>query len=146
MNPNWGARIAQSVVLGSLSCVMQRRGFDPPLSLRYRGFFFPPWSKHCFCLHSTKTLSGKSVNPGLVCAHMHSIARTQKTLTLCPRQVNAGNKNVPSIHNQRRRNVTTPMVGLRNGHIRKNLTKNGEPQRYSSGTLKRKKKKKINAV
>ena len=29
-------------VLGSLSCVMQHHGFEPPLSLRYRGFF--PWS------------------------------------------------------------------------------------------------------
>ena len=29
----------------------------------------------------------------------------------------------------RRRNVTTSVVGLRNGHIRKNLTKTGEAQR-----------------
>ena len=27
-----------------------------------------------------------------------------------------------------RRNVTTTMVGLENGHIRRNLTQNGEPQ------------------
>ena len=49
----------------------------------------------------------------------------------CPRWVNAGNKNTPSKHHPRRRNVTTAMVGLKKGHIRKNLTKNGEPQRYS---------------
>ena len=30
-------------VLGSLSCVVQRRGFDPPLSLRQQKGFFP-WS------------------------------------------------------------------------------------------------------
>ena len=36
------------------------------------------------------------------------------------------------MHHPRRRNVTACMVGLRNGHIRKkNLTQNGEPQRYS---------------
>ena len=29
------------------------------------------------------------------------------------------------------RDVTTSMVGLRNGHLRKNLTQNDEPQRYS---------------
>ena len=32
---------------------------------------------------------------------------------------------------------------IQNSHIRKNLTKNGEPQRYSWGTQKKKKKKKI---
>ena len=31
----------------------------------------------------------------------------------------------------RRQDVTTSMVGLKNGHIRKNLTQNGEPQRNS---------------
>ena len=31
----------------------------------------------------------------------------------------------------RRRNVTTSMVGLKIGHIRKNLTQSGEPQRYN---------------
>ena len=33
------------------------------------------------------------------------------------------------------------MVGLKNGHIGKNLTQNGEPQRYSWGTQKKKKKR-----
>ena len=33
------------------------------------------------------------------------------------------------------------MVGLGNGHIHKNLTKNGEPQRLSWGMQKKKKKK-----
>ena len=33
------------------------------------------------------------------------------------------------------------MVGLGNGHIRKHLTKIGEPQKYSWGTEKKKKKK-----
>ena len=48
------------------------------------------------------------------------------------------------VNNPRRRNVTTSMVGLGNGHIRKNLTKNGEPQRSSWGTQKKKKKIPVN--
>ena len=38
------------------------------------------------------------------------------------------------------------MVELKNGHIRKNLTKDGEPQRSSWGTQKKKKKKKDGEV
>ena len=34
------------------------------------------------------------------------------------------------------------MVGLKNGHICKNLTQNGDPQRSSWGVQKKKKKKK----
>ena len=59
----------------------QRCGFDPPLgTFSGRGDFslgvnmgsnsIPP-----------KTLSDESINRGLVCAHMHFIARTQKILT-----------------------------------------------------------------
>ena len=43
-------------------------------------------------------------------------------------------------HRLKRWNVMTSMVGLKNGHIRKNLTQNGETQRYSWGTQKKKKK------
>ena len=69
-----------------------------------------------------KTLSDESISQGLVCAHTHFTARAQKILMSCPRRVNAVNKNTPSMHHPRRRNVTTLMVGLKNGHIRKNLT------------------------
>ena len=59
----------------------QRRGFDPPQgTFSGRGDFslvvntgsntIPP-----------KTPSDESINRGLVCAHMHFIARTQKILT-----------------------------------------------------------------
>ena len=59
----------------------QRHGFDPPLgTFSGRGDFslgvnmgsnsIPP-----------KTLSDESINRGLVCAHMHFIARTQNILT-----------------------------------------------------------------
>ena len=44
------------------------------------------------------------------------------------------------MHNPQRWNVTSSVVGLRkkNGHICKNLIKNGEPQRYVWGTQKKK--------
>ena len=64
------------------------------------------------------------------CIPSHRLKRSQHSY---PRQVNAGKKKIPSMHHSRRRNVTTSMVGLKNGHICKNLTKNGEPQRYSWG-------------
>ena len=118
----------------------QRRGFDPPLGTFSAEGIFPlelTWVQTPF----PKTPSDESINRGLVCANMHFIARTQK-IPACPRRVNAGNKNTPSTHHPRRRNVTTLMVGLKNGHISKNLTQSGEPQRYSWGTQKKKKKKK----
>ena len=45
-----------------------------------RGDFFL-WSLHRFWLHSLKTLLDENINRGLVCAHVHSIAWTQKILT-----------------------------------------------------------------
>ena len=45
------------------------------------------------------------------------LLRLQRSWHSCPRQVNAGNKNTPSMHLPRKWNVTTSMVGLRNGHI-----------------------------
>ena len=38
------------------------------------------------------------------------------------------------------------MVGLRNGYIRKNLIQNGEPQRYSWGTQKKKKMARVGEI
>ena len=64
-------------VLGSLPCVMQHRGLEPPLNLRL--IFFP--LELAWFLHSPKPLSDESINRGLVCAHMHPIARTQMILT-----------------------------------------------------------------
>ena len=53
------------------------------------------------------------------CISSHGLKRSWRS---CARRVNAGNKHTPSTHHPRRRNVTTLMVGLKNGHIRKNLT------------------------
>ena len=57
-----------------------------------------------------KTLLDQSINWGLVYAHKHSIAGTQKIWHSRPRQVNACNKNTPSMHHPWRQNVTTSMV------------------------------------
>ena len=66
---------------GSLSCLMQCRGFDPPPPR-----IFPV--EEIFSLELTWVLtpfhpnsSDEGINRGLVCAHVHSIARTQKILT-----------------------------------------------------------------
>ena len=42
--------------------------------------------------------------------------------------------------------MTTSKVGLKNGHIRKMFTQNGEPQSYSWGTQKKKKYRLLSAT
>ena len=76
-----GAGIARWSCLGSLSCVMQRRGFDPPLGkFSGRGDFSLGVNMDSNSI-PPETLLDESINRGLVCAHMHFIARTQKILT-----------------------------------------------------------------
>ena len=59
----------------------QRRGFDPPLgTFSGRGDFSLEVNMGSNSI-PPKTLSDESINRGLVCAHMHSIAGTQKILT-----------------------------------------------------------------
>ena len=77
------------------SCVMQRRGFDPPLRRffsRQRGGDFSLGVNMGSDSYSPKTLSDESINWGIVCAHMYSIVRTQRSWHSCPRRVNAGTK------------------------------------------------------
>ena len=72
------------------------------------------------------------------CISSHGLKRSWRS---CPRRVNAGNKNTPSTHHPWRRNVTTLMVILKKrSHTQKSHPKSGEPQRYSWGTKKRKRK------
>ena len=71
-----------------------------------------------------KTLSDESINWGLVCAHMHSISQTLKILI----QMNAGNKLTFSMHHPQRWNVTTSMVGLKDGHMCKHSSKMVNPR------------------
>ena len=93
-------------------------------------------SYHGFWLHSPKTLLDESINRGLVCAHMHSMAWTQnlRSWHSCPRWVNVSNKNTPSVLHPLRWNVATSMIGLKTCT---NLTQNGEPKRYSRGRQKK---------
>ena len=55
--------------------------------------------------------------------------------TVCPMQYQW------NYSHPQRRNVTTSVVGLKNCHIHKNLTQNGEPQKYSWGMRRRRRKK-----
>ena len=62
-------------------------------------------------------------------------SQKQKPVSVDQREQTNKKENVNSQYSTqphpRRQNVTTSMVGLKNGHICKNLTKNGEPLRYS---------------
>ena len=61
--------------------VTQRRGFDPPLGTFSGRRDFSLGVNMGSNSIPPKTLSDESINRGLVCAHMHFIARTQKILT-----------------------------------------------------------------
>ena len=71
------------------------------------------------------------------CISSHELLRSWPP---CARRVNAGNKNTPSMHHPRRQNVTTSMAGLKTVTCAKNLTQNGEPQRYSWKCRRKKKR------
>ena len=76
------------------------------------------------------------------CISSHRLKKSRRS---CPRQVNAGNKYTPSMHHPRRRNVTTLMVGLKKTVTCAKISpKNGEPQRYSWGMQKERKKERKN--
>ena len=65
------------------------------------------------------------------CISSHGLKRSWHS---CPRWVNIGNKNTPSMHHPRRRNVTTLMVGWKKTVTYAKISpKSGEPQRYSWG-------------
>ena len=95
----------------------QHRGFDPPLG--------------------TKTLSDESIDRGLVCAHMHFIAQTQKILTFmswtgeCRQQKHT--QHAPSTKMECE--YLNGWIKIRS-HTQKSHPKSGEPQRYRWGTQK----------
>ena len=72
------------------------------------------------------------------CIPSHGLKRSWY---ICHGRVNVGNKNTASTHHPWRRNVVTSMVGLKSGHISKNLTQNGEPQRCSWERRRRKRRR-----
>ena len=60
------------------------------------------------------------------CISSHGLKRSWRS---CPRRVNAGNKNTPSTHHPRRRNVTTLMVGFKKwAHTQKSHPKVVNPR------------------
>ena len=60
------------------------------------------------------------------CISSHGLKRSWRS---CPRRVNAGNKNTPSMHHPRRRNVTTLVVGLKKwSHTQKSHPKVVNPR------------------
>ena len=88
-----------------------------------------------------KTLSDVSINRGLVCVHMHFIARTQKILTFMSLTGECRQQK----HTQHAPSTKTECDYL-NGWIKKKKKrvtyakispKSGEPQRYSWGTKKK---------
>ena len=76
LSPRSGWNSSVASVLGSLSCVMQLHGFNHPLNLPVEWTF--PLKSTWVLTPFSKTLSYESMK--LVCAHMHSIAHTQKNL------------------------------------------------------------------
>ena len=79
LNPRDGGR--NSSVGSAWARCPRRRGFDPPLGTFSVEGIFPlelTWVQNSI---PPKTPSDESINRGLVCAHMHFIARTQKILT-----------------------------------------------------------------
>ena len=123
---------------------MQHRGFDPPWSLLVEGIF--PLESASVLTPFPKTLSGVSIDRGLVCARMRSFARTQKILTFYPWRVDAGNKNTPTMNHPRRRAVNTSLVGYppppKKKATTKNKTKRTPPKQQQQQQQKRQKKKK----
>ena len=74
------------------------------------------------------------------CISSHGLKRSWRS---CPRRVNASNKNTPSTHHPRRRNVTTLMVGLKKrSHMQKSHPKVVNPRDIAGERKKKKKKKK----
>ena len=68
-------------VLCSLSFVMQRRGFHPPLRRIFSGCGDISLGVNMSSDSIPQKIFRARVQTGLVCAHMHSIAWTQKILT-----------------------------------------------------------------
>ena len=146
LNDRKGQNSSVGSVLGSLSCFMQRREFDFPLRKIFpvEGFF--PWSKHGFWLPFSQNSFGWEYKPrSSLCTHAFHNTESKDPDNHVLAWWNASNKNTPSMHHPWRWNVTISMVGLKNGHIRKNLSQNDEPQRYSWGMQKMKKKKRWQA-
>ena len=91
----------------------------------------------CAFVHNEKSATTASCSHGVISSKCTYSVPSSSSDWLSPRP--ATRNNAIGGKDPRRRNVTTSMAGLKNGHIRKNLIQNGEPQRYSWGTQQKKK-------
>ena len=71
------------------------------------------------------------------CIPSHGLTRSRRS---CPRRVNAGNKNTPSMHHLRRRNVTTSVVGLKTATYAKISPKMVNPRNIAGKHRRRRRK------
>ena len=102
-------------VLGSLSCLMQRCGFDtPPRRIFPVEGIFPlelTWVLTPFPQNSFGW--GYKPRSSLYSHAFHRTDSKDPDIHVLDGWMNAGNKSTPSMHHPRRRNVTTSMVGLK---------------------------------
>ena len=100
-----------------------------------RGDFFPvelTWVLTPFPLNS---LRWENKQRSSLCTHaFHGTESKDLDIHILDRWM----QNTPSTYHPQRWNAATSMVGLHNGHKCKNIAQNGEPQRYSWGTQKKK--------
>ena len=116
------------------------RGFDPPLGTFSGRGDFPLGVKMGSNSIPPKTPSDESINRGLVCAHMHFIARTEKILTFMSETGECRQQK----HTQHAPSTKTECDYLngwikKRSHAQKSHPKSGEPQRHSWGAKKKKK-------
>ena len=103
------------------------------------------WSVSAVQFHTSSTTSRRPLFTRIARflpidkTHVVCFARLQIANDPTSYQVHFRRYHLQTTEYPRRRNVTTSMVGLKNGHIGKNLTQNGESQRCSWGTQKKKK-------
>ena len=76
-----------------------------------------------------------------LCTHAFHCTNSKDPDIPCPRRVNAFNKNTHSMHHPWRQNVTTSNGWITKWSHSQKITHNGEPQSYSWGMQKKKKKK-----
>ena len=122
---------------------MQRCGFDPPLRRIFpvEGIF--PLESTWFLTLFPQNSSGWEYKPrSSLCTHaLHDKDSKKLSIHECRQQKQT--QHAPSTKTEC--DYANGCI-RKKGHIHKNLTQNGEPQRYSWGTQKKKKKKKRDTI
>ena len=123
----WSQNSSAGSVLGSLSCVMQLRWFDPPWSRPTVGFF---------PLEISTPLPTNFSKECITSVHAHiSPHGLKRSLQSCPRWVNASNKSTPCIHHPKNgMGHHLQHLKKKKVHIRIQSDQNGESLRSSRNT------------